>query len=238
MAQNVFDKFKVGLLADLGTLPETMTERLSKVESSLAIAKETDSEKIQKAADDSGDVLSSIDGEAKRLIRQKQAYLADLGLVEQRVQALESHDKATVDFVKDKTDAVKTQLENAKKLAEKHQFVEAKSALLPVAEACAAAEELADQHAHFAAVLSDRESRVGDLKDSPHPEAQKLVTAVRDKLAKAKDQAAKPRYEFTQAVKLLGEIPQNCIDAAWLVKAAADYTTKPGAPSKNGGGSQ
>lgn len=222
-AQVLVGKVKTAVTADLGSIPPALATKFAEVDKSLALDKSTDPAKINQAAEDSGDALAAIDKDTQRLVAEKQAYASDLGLIEGRLKALQSHAQGTVDFVKGKIDAIQLEVEAAKKLAGEHRYVEAAKKLLDVAGLSADAEALADQHAQYTGLLADRQLRVDALTDSTQPDAQKLVTAVREKLAKAKEHATAPKQEFAKAVVLLNQVPKDCIDAAWMVKKAGEY---------------
>lgn len=212
---------KVQALADLGTLPPALLKQFDAVEQSLALDGESDPVKIDEAIVEASDEGGKLEKSVETLVRRKQAFDADWQLLDSRITALESHAKATVQFVKGKIDVAKDGLAKAKALAQGHDYDKAVAALPAVVQACTEAEALADQHAHYTHVLADRERRVAELTDSPQPPAQALVTAAREKLTKAKNHAA--ATELAQAVALLNELPKNCIDAAWLVKQAGAY---------------
>ncbi|MFY9477087.1 MAG: hypothetical protein WAQ08_05415 [Aquabacterium sp.] len=212
---------KAQALVDLGTLPPALAQQFDAIEQSLALDDQPDPVKLDEAVAKASEEAGKLEKAVATLVQRKQAFDADWQLLDSRITALESHAKATVDFVKGKIDAAKDSLAKARALADGHEHDKAMAALPAVALACAEAESLADQHAHYTHVLADRERRVAALTDSPQPPAQALVTAAREKLAKAKNHAA--ATELPQAVALLNELPKNCIDAAWLVKQAGAY---------------
>jgi len=222
-AKVIAGKLRSNVTSDLGTLPSSLETRFDEVDKSLELDKETDPDKLEKAADDSGDLLHAIELDAQKLLGEKLAYLSELRLIEGRLKALQSHSQKTVEFVKGKIEAVELEVNAAKSLADEHKYVEAAQKLFAIAEQSAQAEAIADQHAQYTGLLADRQQRVDALTDSTNVDAQKPVTAVREKLAKAKEHVTSPKFEFGKAVELLNQIPQDCIDAAWIVKKASEY---------------
>ena len=226
-AQRIWLAVKTELTNDLGTLPKEIEEKLAKVETALKLENETDPVKIEKACDESGDALQEIDTAAKELVQEKLAYQTDLELIEGRIKAMEGHTKATVQFIAGKITAIKNQVAAAKLLAGKHEYADASTSLREVAKTSLEAEKLADLHAEYSAVLNDRLSLVNALPSpAPHVDIGTMITAVKKKYNDATGHATK--NEFGQAVTLLNQVPQDCIDTQWAAKRCGEYTKKRG----------
>jgi hypothetical protein len=220
-AQTTAGLLRSQVTVDLGALPTVLADRLDELERSLALDQETDPLLINQAAEASTNALVEIEKSAKKLVAQKQSCELSIGLIQGRIQVLESHAKATTDHVRDKIDAIKVTLGEIKVLAGKHDYTQADTQLLTLAETCLGVEAVADQHSAYSLMLADRQERVDALLDSTAVPAQTLVTAVRGKLATAKNEAAAKK--FAEAVVLLNQIPKDCIDAAWLTAKAGEY---------------
>lgn len=221
-AKSTLSKLKAQITSTFGGLPAAIDVDFSKLDTALDLESETDPVKIETAAEAAGDTMAAIDEKARVLGGERTAYLADLALIEARVTGLASHTAAAAVPVKALIDPIVVDLTAAKALATAHDYAGAQKKLVEIAGNCTTAMAFANDHAHYQALLADRQTRVDALTDPvPQAEVQKMVTDVKAKLTLAKTNAADGK--FGPAVKLLGEVPQDCIDTAWAIKKAAEY---------------
>ncbi|MCH8187762.1 MAG: hypothetical protein IIB66_03495, partial [Proteobacteria bacterium] len=220
-AKSTLSKLKDQITSTFGGLPAAIGVDLSKLDTALDLESETDPVKIETAAEAAGDAMAAIEEKARVLGGERTAYLADLALIEARVTGLEGHTAAAEVPVKALIDPIKVELTAAKALATAHDYAGAQKKLVEIAGNCTTAMAFANDHAHYKAILADRQLRVDALANPPQAEVQKMVTAVKAKLTLAKTNAADGK--FGAAVKLLGDVPQDCIDTAWAIKKAAEY---------------
>ena len=223
-AKSTLSKLKAEITSTFGGLPAAIGVDFSKLDTALDLESQTDPVKIETAAEAAGDAMAAIEEKARVLDGERTAYLADLALIEARVTGLASHTAAAAVPVKALIDPIKVDLTAAKALATAHDYGGAQKKLVEIAGNCATAMAFANDHAHYQAILADRQQRVDALTDPvPQADVQKMVTDVKAKLTLAKTNAADGK--FGAAVKLLGEVPQDCIDTAWAIKKADQYTT-------------
>ncbi|MCZ6604440.1 MAG: hypothetical protein O7A03_04775, partial [Alphaproteobacteria bacterium] len=221
-AKSTLSKLKAEITSTFGGLPAAIGVDFSKLDTALDLESETDPAKIETAAEAAGDTMAAIEEKARVLGGERTAYLADLALIEARVTGLEGHTAAAEVPVKALIDPIVVDLTAAKALATAHDYAGAQKKLVEIAGNCTTAMAFANDHAHYQALLADRQTRVDALTDPvPQAEVQKMVTDVKAKLTLAKTNAADGK--FGPAVKLLGEVPQDCIDTAWAIKKAAEY---------------
>lgn len=205
-------------------LPDEMSESFKKIDVGLDVASETDPEKIDNAIDASDTVLESIDGSLTTLSIKRVTWNNKLSAFEQRLGALKTHSEAGEPSVAEAIIKIETDLSAARELAKKHDYDGASGELKPLATAVLAAENLADDCAHYKSVLTDREDRVGKLANPSGEDAvTKLIDAAKKKLEDAKVMATKEKTDYHGAVGILVPLAQECIDTGWVSNRAERY---------------
>ena len=208
-----------------GTLPKSIEDNVNTAKTLLDVENEIDPDKIDRAIEASDTPLGDVETETGTLATARAAWLAALGLFQTRFDQLGTHTQAADVAVAAELLAIKDALDKAKEKAAAHTYTEATEALTLLQSKLLEAENLADDCAHYAAILADRETRIGALTNpSGHDAVKERIEAAQKALTDGKKKVTdNTPPDYNGAVALLVPLAKECNDIKWLSNRAERY---------------
>ena len=206
-------------------LPEALEKLVSVAVETLPGGDLVDPDAVTGAVAKARAALGAADKAGTSLAADKAAWEAARGPIGTLMKALGIHPQAAVMAVKAKIDAAAGKLAEADVKAATHDYAGALKALLPAVQAAHdEALQAADESARFAALVADRESRVGALPDSATQQLlNDALVALKKKLADAKKLVEGNQPDYPGATKLLDELGRDIPAVEVMQLNAKDY---------------
>ncbi|MEX0280278.1 MAG: hypothetical protein AB3N13_03690 [Arenibacterium sp.] len=225
----LIDAYMAVIPGSAETKPATWTKTTSENSAYVTAMKDPAAVLETKKLDGSLKDLTKLKNTVNAKTVEKKDWKQARGLFMIGLDILDDHPQSTEPEIQPKISAIKGKLAAADAQALAQDFKKAIKALEPLAKECAELEVLADQCAHYKAILAMRQAMVASTIGSPATGDAKIdamQAQCQDLLNKAAADAAADKFE--DAVKKLDAIPELHTEMRKLTKKMRDYNTEKG----------